>query len=283
VEQVPALPDHLLDVAVSAPERPVFLVGCARSGTSILGEVMAVHPRITYLYEVSAIWNRVLPERPDHRLTRADAAPEVVARLREELSARLMDPRRDLLVEKNPKHTLRIPFLDAAFPDCRVIHLIRDGRDTVASLMFRNRGASWGHLKVPGWEELLARYPVENHIRCAYQWRDAVSIGRADGRALSPGRYHEVRFESLVREPQSAVEEVMRFLELEPAAEVEAVLPRIQDATRGSYHAQRQVRHYLDNHRLRVGRFRENLTPEEVDQVMEVCGGLLRELGYIGG
>lgn len=261
--------------------RPVFLVGCARSGTSILGEVIAAHPRVTYLYEVSAIWNRVLPGRPDHRLTRAEAAPEVVARLREELAARMTDPERDILVEKNPKHTVRISFLDAVFPDCRIIHLIRDGRDTVASLMFRNRGPSWGHLKTPGWAELLKRFPEENHIRCAHQWRDAVSIGRAEGRALGSGRYQEVRFERLVREPEACVEAVMRFLGLELTEEMRSVLPRIQDATGGSYHARRQVRHYVDNHRLRVGRFRENLTDRQVEEVLGVCGELLKELGYL--
>ncbi len=188
MEQVPALPDHLLDLEVTSIARPVFLVGCARSGTSILGEIIAVHPRVTYLYEVSAIWNRVLPGRRDHRLTPADATAEVIERLHQELGARMPDPRRDLLVEKNPKHTLRIGFLDAAFPDGRIIHLIRDGRDTVASLMFRNRGPSWGHLKVPGWEELLARYPEDNHVRCAYQWRDSVALGRGEGLSLPAER-----------------------------------------------------------------------------------------------
>jgi hypothetical protein len=281
MEQVPALPDHLLDLEVTSIARPVFLVGCARSGTSILGEIIAVHPRVTYLYEVSAIWNRVLPGRRDHRLTPADATAEVIERLHQELGARMPDPRRDLLVEKNPKHTLRIGFLDAAFPDSRIIHLIRDGRDTVASLMFRNRGPSWGHLKVPGWAELLARYPEDNHVRCAYQWRDSVAIGRGEGLSLPPERYHEIRFERLVEDPLAAVEEAMAFLQLEMTPEVRAVLPRIQDATQGSYHARRQVRHYVDNHQRRVGRFRENLSPRQVEDVLAICGDLLQELGYL--
>ncbi len=260
--------------------RPTFVVGCARSGTSILGEAIAAHPRVTYLYEASAIWNRALPGRPDHRLTRSDASPEAAARVRRELAERIADPRRDRLVEKNPKHTLRIPFLDAVFPDARIVHLIRDGRDTVASLMFRNRGPEWGHLKTPGWADLLARYPRENHIRCAHQWRDAVLLGRTDGRGLSPGRYLEVRFEALVEEPSATLEEVLRFMGLEVTAEVRAVIPRIQDDTAGSYHAKRQVRHYVDDHSVRVGRFRENLTPAQVRDVMEICGDLLRELGY---
>ncbi len=268
-------------MAVNVVRRPVFLLGCARSGTSILGEMVDAHPRVTYLYEASAIWNRLCPERGDHRLSRSDATPEIARRLHEELGGRIADPARDILVEKNPKHTLRVPFLDAVFPDCRIVHLIRDGRDTVASLMFRNRGSQWGHLKTPGWSELLSRYPEANHIRCAHQWRDSVLLCRAAGRELPGGRYLEVRFEDLVREARSTVEGVLGFLGLEVTSEVEAVLPRIQDATSGSYHARRQVRHYVENHAVRVGRFRENLTDAQLEDILEVCGDLLRELGYL--
>ncbi len=284
MEQVHPVPDHVVDVAMTAIVRPVFLVGCARSGTSILGEVIAAHPRVTYLYEASGIWNRLLPGRPDHRLTAADATAGIAARVRAELSERLAEPARDILVEKNPKHALRVSFLDAIFPDCRIIHLIRDGRDTAASLMFRNRGPEWGHLKIPGWEDLMGRYPGANHIRCAHQWRDSVSIARAEGRAMSPQlnlpRYFEVVYEDLIRRPEAAVGAILEFLGLPFATEVRAILPRLQDSTRGSYHARRQVRHYVDNHAHRIGRFRENLTPGQIDEVTAVCGDLLRELGY---
>jgi len=76
------------------------------------------------------------------------------------------------------------------------------------------------------------------------------------------------------------VEETMRFLDLDVTSDVRAVLPRIQDSTEGSYHAKRQVRHYVENHRARVGRYRENLTAKQIAEVEAVCGELLRELGY---
>lgn len=42
---------------------------------------------------------------------------------------------RRVLVEKNPRHTLRIPFLKAIFPDAKIIHIVRDGRDVTCSLV----------------------------------------------------------------------------------------------------------------------------------------------------
>ncbi len=271
-----------MDVGGAVIERPVFLLGCARSGTSILGEAIAAHPRVAYVFEASAIWNKLVPERPDHRLTRDDATPEIAAAIHKGLQEARQDLVGELFVEKNPKHVVRIPFLDAVFPDARFLHIIRDGRDTVASLMFRNRGDRWGHVEIPGWRSLLARYPEQNHVRCAHQWRDAVSIARQDARelGLAPDRYREVRYEELVKDPRGVINGALELLGLEAHPSVDAFLPRIQDATEGSYHAKKQVRHYVENHTRRVGRHEENLTPEQRKEVEAVCGELLRELGY---
>jgi len=312
MDQVPPLPDDVLAVGKALIARPVFLIGCARSGTSILGEAIAAHPHVAYLFEASRIWNELVPSRPDHRLVAADVTPEVaLAIYRALVEARdaleraqgsdaagaaepdsggcaesdraSRRPEDEILLEKNPKHVLRIPFLKALFPHARFLHILRDGRDTACSLMFRNRGSSWGHLEIPGWRDLLEKYPQENHIRCAHQWRDSVTIARRDAESLKPGEYVEVRYEDLLRDPGMTVAALLEFLGLEPAPEVGAFLPKIQDETAGSYHARRQVRHYVENHSRRTGRYRENLTPEQIAEVEAVCGGLLLELGYATG
>ena len=75
MEEVPALPDDILELGRKVAPRIAFLVGCARSGTSILGEAIAEHPQVTYLFEVSSIWNDLVPERPDHRLSETSQLP----------------------------------------------------------------------------------------------------------------------------------------------------------------------------------------------------------------
>jgi hypothetical protein len=287
VAAVPSVPDDVADVGrVTAGEsgegvvrQPAFIIGCARSGTSILGEAVAEHPRVTYIFEASS-WRGLEEGRPHDRLERADATPELARAYRAALASARNEGRGDVIVEKNPRHVLRIPFLDAVFPDARFIHIIRDPRDTVASLMFRNRGERWGHLEIPGWQELLRRYPTENHIRCAHQWLAAVATARADARGLGPGRCLEVRYEDLVRDPAGVVGATLTFLGLEPDPRVDAFLPRIQDATAGSYHAKRQVRHYVDDHSRRVGRHMENLSAAQIQEIDAVTGPLARELGY---
>ena len=259
---------------------PAFIIGCPRSGTSILGEAIAKHPRVAYLFEDASI-SRVIQEgRPDHRLGRTDASPELLDAFRRAVLDAASSLEGDVLVEKNPRHVIRIPFLAAAFPGSRFIHIIRDGRDVTASLMFRNRGPRWGHVEIPGWREVLSGQPEANHIRCAIQWRDTVRIARDDARDLPDESYTELRYEDLLREPARIVGEALGFLGLELHPDVEAFLPRIQDSTVGSYHARKQVRHYVDDHSRRVGRHTENLTATQLAEVEAVCGPLLRELGY---
>lgn len=289
METVSPLPDDVLELGQSLIPRPVFLVGCARSGTSILGEAIAEHPRVTYLFEASSIWNELVPPKADHRLVASDAGADVArgiyraladARDAAEGGSSTAESKPDLLLEKNPKHVIRIPFLAALFPAARFLHIVRDGRDTTASLMFRNRGPRWGHLEIPGWRDLLERYPAAHHVRCAHQWRDSVAMARDDARELEPGRYREVRYEDLLDEPEATLRGLLDFLEIPMHSRVMAFLPKIQDATAGSYHARKQIRHYVDNHSRRRGRYRENLSEDQIRDVEEVCGPLLRELGY---
>ncbi len=279
--EVSPLPDDVLELGRRLIGDPVFLIGCARSGTSIFGETIAAHPRVAYLFEASKIWNTLVPDRPDHRLTAEDASPDVAAAIYRALGEARNDLEGDVLVEKNPKHVLRIPFLRALFPRGRFLHIVRDGRDVVCSLMFRNRGSEWGHLEVPGWREILAAHPDANHIRCALQWKSAVATARSDAADLPNGAYLDLRYEDLVTDPASAMASVWRFLGMDPPSDAESVLARIQDETRGSYHARRQIRHYVENHARRIGRYRENLDDRQLEDVLGVAGELLAELGYV--
>lgn len=279
---LPALPDDVLELGRELIPRLAFVVGCARSGTSILGEALAAHPGVEYLFELSPMWSELIEDREDHRLEAADAAPDLArgAYLALAGAAKGRAATGALVIEKNPKHVLRLGFLGVLFPWARFVHILRDGRDVTASLMFRNRGAEWGHLKVPGWRRLLEEYPRENHMRAAHQWRLAVEHARRDAEALE-GRYLELRYESLVESPSAALAGVLAWLGLESSSETEAFCRKIQDETRGSYHARKQVRHYVENHARRIGRYRENLSPEQIAEVEAVCGDLLGELGYL--
>jgi hypothetical protein len=154
----------------------------------------------------------------------------VGARLRRRLSP---SGRPIRLLEKTPENCLRLPFLQALFPDARVLFLTRDGRANVHSLLEgwrqphlfpgyrtpvpvtspgQTRGR-WAFTLIPGWRELVDR-PLEEI--CARQWV-ACNAAVLDY-AATPGALPllTVRYEDLVAEPDATLSDVARFLDLRP-------------------------------------------------------------------
>jgi hypothetical protein len=253
---------------------PVFIIGCARSGTSILGEIIAAHPRVEYVWEATAIWEGIAGVAADgsHRLDETAATPSVSKALVEEFAAPAGDK---VLVEKSPRNTLRVPFLKAVFPDARIIHIVRDGRDVACSMVPGCAGAEWRHLRPPGWHELMERWHgVE---RCARAWKEILELALAD---LEMVPHLQIRYEDLVQGPRATLERVFGHIGLELAPEATAYAARLSETVAGSYHAERQSHWSRPDHDHRIGRFRENMTPEQQRATSDLLAPMLDRLGY---
>ncbi len=157
-------------------------------------------------------------------------AARAVARLRRRLSP----PDRPIrLLEKTPENCLRLPFLQALFPDARIVFLTRDGRANVHSLLEgwrqprlfpgyrtpvpvtspgQTRGR-WAFTLIPGWRELVDRPLVEI---CARQW--AACNAAVLDYAATPGALPvlTVRYEELVAVPDVTLAAIAHFLGLAP-------------------------------------------------------------------
>jgi len=259
-----------------APLSLALILGCARSGTSILGELIASHPQVTYLFEAHATWELAgLGENESHRLTETHAVPAAVSRIRDWFKAQRGS--RPWLVEKNPRNTLRIPFLRAVFPEAKIVHIVRDGRDVACSLVPGIGGDHWSHLKPPSWRELSTEYT--GVVRCALAWKEIVEIALAD---LACAPHHTVRYEDLVTQPESVARQLLRYLGIHEDPAVFEFCRRISNFPESSYHAQHQVRWSRDDHHARIGRWREwtGEPSENMDRVQELLHGTLTRLGY---
>jgi Sulfotransferase family len=208
----------------------VFIVGCPRSGTTLLQRILDHHPKLAVANDTHFIPRVVDPEGGDvplspelvdrvlnyHRFGRLgldDAAvrraaaqtrtyAEFVGALYTEFGARHAKP---LAGEKTPDYVRYLPLLGRLFPRSRVIHIIRDGRDVALSAL------EWARPdKGPGRFSLWPQDPV---AVCALWWRWQVTSGRTDGRALG-SRYQEVRYEDVVARSRETVERLCLFLQL---------------------------------------------------------------------
>lgn len=164
------------------------------------------------------------------------------------------------LLEKTPENCLRLPFLQALFPDARLLFLVRDGRANVRSLMEgwqqphlfpgyhvpasiaipgQSRGR-WAFTLIPGWRELIDRPLAEV---CAWQWvrcNEAVLAYLAKASACP---VLTVRYEDLVGRPRETLSEIAGFLDLDPS-DIPAIgqgLPEVNVVSRPEVDKWRQL------------------------------------------
>jgi hypothetical protein len=101
--------------------------------------------------------------------------------------------------DKTPGYVRELGLLAELFSEARFVHIIRDGRDVILSLL----EMEWAREQAPEGFDRLARF-----------WGNNVMRGMDAGRLLGPGRYHEVRYERLIDEPEPVLREVCEFLAL---------------------------------------------------------------------
>jgi hypothetical protein len=237
-------------------ERLVFVVGCPRSGTTFTGSALGSLPGFVDLDEMTPL-KAALP-----RL--ASAPPGEAAR---DLHAivervRLLGLARGLRgVEQTPETSFVLAAARQAYPQATAVHVLRDGRDVVCSLLERgwfrashagadDAGHAYGaHPRF--WVEPERRdefAAVSEARRAAWAWRRYVTAARA-------GAHVEVRYESL----RESAGELARALDVGDA-EVVRVLSAFRPDS--------------------IGRWRGDLSPEQLADVEAEAGDLLRELGY---
>jgi hypothetical protein len=223
----------------------VFVVGCPRSGTTLLQRMLDNHPALAVINDSHFIPAALdgliqagdLPLTPamisrarsfrsrsgktgffrlglpdtvvDEAARRAGTYRGFVTELYNEV-ARLHD--KQLAGEKTPDYVRHIPLLHSLFPHARFLHVIRDGRSVALSL---REWAAAG--KGPARFELWAHEPV---AMCALWWRWQVGAGRKDGPALGEASYREVKYEELVSRPERVLDDITLFLGLPQAPQM---------------------------------------------------------------
>src|SRR5438477_3537034 len=198
----------------------LFVVGCPRSGTTWVQRLLATHPSIRTGQE-SDVFDQYIG--PQLRAWEQELDPNASGRggvglgcyfqdrdfrrLLKGYLLQLLEPMvgslapGELFLEKTPGHVLFVPEIRALLPQARFVHVLRDARDTVASLLGVSR--SWGR----AWAPRQARH-------AAATWVSHVEAARQAQRTLPPHQFYEVRYEALHADGARVMRAVVDWLEL---------------------------------------------------------------------
>jgi hypothetical protein len=265
----------------------IFVVGCPRSGTTWLQLLLSQHPAVatlqeshvfpSYISPAFKLWRKESEQKSVTGLTSILDRDQFVQLWRQfaeqMLCVSLVDkPKASFILEKTPNHIYHGPEILELFPSAYFVHIIRDPRAVVASLM--DAGRSWAR----GWAPQSAQPAAE-------MWRNAVLHGRALNGLTE--RYLEVSYESMLAKPETELGRVIEMIGLGPdpdfchrAAEAcsasslsggkfKAWVPKSMDAAKAN-----TVR------KAKPDSWKTELTRFQISTVEHVTRDLLRIYGY---
>jgi len=266
-------------------DRPIFVVGHPRSGTTLIASMLGRHPDIVstpeslYLNIVRFKVAPVLPRGPAAVLEVIENSPMRFLVLdRDVLRAALTSldvlteasvfqtvlecfraadgkPR---LLEKTPWHLRGLDDLFEWFPDARIVWIMRDGRACVASLM-----------KVP--------WATSNPIVLARQWVRNISIGKML-RDERPDQVHMVHYEDLIGVPHPVMGPLMTFLGVDPSEDIFEHDREVRTVKPTETWWKENIGRPLMSGRAEA--WRRELDPKLIAQLDMIMGPMLEEFGY---
>ncbi|SDH50609.1 Sulfotransferase family protein [Sinosporangium album] len=273
-------------------DRPVFVIGCPRSGTTMLQLMLHSHPRIAVPPETRFLIPAYYHRRVYGDLREVGARRELAEWIAKDRTTKF----RDLGVDgaefvehvangpgslgsvigtafrdyadkygkarwgdKRPSYVKQIDLLLRLFPDAQFIHLIRDGRDCVASL------------KEMPWYTLDVNHAVAT-------WAEAIDFGRRHARRLPADTYYELRYEDLTADPEGELKRLCVFLDedFDPAM----CSPREAASVAVPPHKVWHSNTHTEVNQKKVGSWAERLEPWEIALCEQMLGERLTSLGY---
>lgn len=185
--------------------KPIFIVGAPRSGTTLLRSLIDKHSKICLPPWETGLFDRLSDfttgdfERPSG--VEANFCPlkreRIIDWIRQSADALMAELTRSTNKkrwgEKTPSHVFHIDLIREVYPESQFIHIIRNGRDVVKSLL----NVEWGPREI--------KWSVG-------RWRDSILAGQAAADKYGPKIITEVRYDQLTANTKQTLHNICNFL-----------------------------------------------------------------------
>ncbi len=266
-----------------ADKQFVFIIGAPRSGTTWLQAMLGAHPAVCTFGEMqlynfytlpwTVAWRTQIKFGDFNGLPTVWSEEELYEFLREfvdRVYSRVINtkPTANIILDKHPGYSDGTEHINRLIPGSKFIHIIRDGRDVVASMLAASKG----------WGKIWAASDVET---AASVWKRMVVGAREAGRCGD--RYLEVRYEELLSKGVTVLKRVFDFMgvqtELQNVASIysQHQFETMKQKSIGTNGLPLPAGFFRKG---RVGDWRQTLTARERYKLNEQAGDLLCALGY---
>lgn len=281
-------------------EKPIFIVGAPRSGTTFVGVALEKHPDIAVWPETNNVWMWGHAYKLDDTLSEKDLTPKIKKHIEEKFFRYLKKSGRKRICDKTPRNCLRLRYVLAVFPDAKIIHVVRDGRAVINStkneytkhyvlpswkslqnklgnlpiwewyvyiprltaLLKRAMGISLDYwgARPPGWDEWVGKLSPQAVL--AKQWVSTIEIATQEGRKLPPENYLEIHYEDFIASSQETIARIANFAEIEDPAPIIEFCSLNADPSRNN-------------------KWKKSIDPNTLDEIRKIIEPTMAQLGYI--
>jgi len=236
--------------------KPVLILGCGRSGTSIFGEMFQHIPAYTYY-----------SEPPFAEVLTLDASRPLALKV----------PRESEGFPPDEGLSLPLSVLSEKLPGLQIFWQVRHPLDTICSLKV-GISRNWGHHpRPPDWQQWLDRPLIE---QCAHHWNYINSVGFSQVADSSV----TTCFEDMLADPLHFAHSVSQKIRLDipPNGKyLQQWANRVQNKNNEQFDEAITSRAYsTQDHRVKVGRWQENMSEEEIAQVLPLIQPTAQQFGY---
>ncbi|MBL0339645.1 MAG: sulfotransferase [Bacteroidetes bacterium] len=232
-------------------ESPVFITGTGRSGSTILGLVLSMHPDVGFLNEPKALWFVANPKddligsysNGDalYFMNANDATPAISSNVKSIYSSYLQISSSKRIVDKFPEMIFRIEYLNTIFNNPKYLFLFRNPWSTIASTaIWSNQHTNvakhedWWGVNNRKWNLLLEQVVTHDPHLSKYKKEIEKFVSQTDKAAvewiatmnqglkmmeLFPEKIMPVKYEDLAGDPEKNLKAICDFIQLSPSSE----------------------------------------------------------------
>lgn len=312
---IPAITkEELAEVRQFFPREKFFILGHARSGTTLLMRLARLHPEVHCNYQAHFFTRKPLLKslvdsaEIEEWLTRKsnrwnhgrDLSPLVLRAAADFIMER--DAAREgktIVGDKSPSSVIHgqvVRDMHSLYPDAKIVNIVRDGRDVLISERFRNFVEESKFLTAED-KRIIADLKTdpapfsdgrrsiftEAFIRnIAFRWVKDLTETDAEANNLYAGQYHTLRYEDLLANPFAEMKKLWAFLgvkTIEDSLDV-GVKTEMSSNPDGEWQAQRNegIASFLP--KGQAGNWQRLFAARDKALFKEIAGGMLLKWGY---